>query len=153
METIDKCKDVGAGLSTLPDKALSFWNNNISSGGWATIGPRGFLIGQQVNGNLVSPGDRKFISMMPAFFQNSARLYLAELDGRARMTARVCAISMTNEYKLLRTFSVNETPGERENQEQLIVWDLNDVRGDFITVILDASGLLGRNFKYELLVE
>lgn len=153
METIRGCRSAAQSFSTLPDRAVTFWNNNISSGGWATIGPRGLLIGQAVNGNLISPGDRKFVTMMPKLFEDDASLRLDELAGQARVTARVCKVSLLNEYTLMRTFSVNETPGERDNENQTIVWDLNGIQAHYLIVVLDASGLVGRNFRYEMLID
>jgi hypothetical protein len=152
-ETINGCRTVARGFSELPDKSITFWNNNIANGSWATIGPRGIMIGNTENGNLVSPGDRKFHTIMPALFQDKATLALKELNGKARVTARVCKISLDNRYTLLRTFSVNETPGERQDESQIILWDLNGIEMHHLVVILDASGLLGRTFKYELSIE
>ncbi|MBT8108332.1 MAG: LamG domain-containing protein [Gammaproteobacteria bacterium] len=152
-ETLANCETTAQAFATLPDRALSFWNDRIASGGWATIGPRGLLLGNREQGNLIVPGDRKFITIMPPLYKDRATLTLEERDGRARVTARVCKVSFDNEYTLLRTFSVNEAPGERENQNQLILWDLDGVLLHHLIVVLDASGTIGRNFRYYLTIE
>ena len=152
-ETYGRCINTAEDVSKVPDAAIRFWNSATGGNTWATIGPRKLTIGETHPGNLVSPGDRKFITDFPVMDRNSATLVLQELDGRARVTARVCTVSPFSVYQRLYAFSVNETPDERDNQNQLTFWDLNNVRGKQVIVYLDAAGRLGRNFKYELTVE
>lgn len=153
-ETMDRCYDSAHNAQwQLPERALEFWNEKIANDNWATIGPRKIRRNIPESGNLISPGDRKFLTVSPLRGKDNLKLVLQEEDGKARVTARVCKISLANRYTLLETFSVNETPGERDNQSQRIEKTLNGVEGHHIGIVLDASGLIGRNFKYEIKLE
>lgn len=68
-------------------------------------------------------------------------------------TARVCTVTMQNHYTRLYAFSVNETPEERDNQQQLIFYSLDNLAWRYLSVYLDGAGRLGRNFRYELTVD
>jgi len=152
-ETFGRCIDGATAVSKLPDAGVRFWNTKIARNSWATIGPRMLRFGETQSGNLISPGDRKYLSSMPWLGDGNAFLLLKELDGRARVTARVCTVNMFNRYSRIKLFSLNATPQERENQSQIIGWDLGDIHMTHLIVYLDGAGRLGRNFKYELGVE
>lgn len=159
-EVYDQCIATTTAASQLPDKIVGFWNSITGSDTWATIGPRKLLVGRTQSGNLVAPFDRKFVTPAPVRLAGSEydgtrplTLTLKELDGRARVTARVCTVTPYNHYDRLLAFSVNETPEERQDQSQHIVYSLNNVRWQYLIVYLDGAGRPGQNFKYELTIE
>lgn len=140
-------------VARLPDKMVAFWNSITGSDPWATIGPTKLEFGRVQTGNLIAPGDRKFISSSPAMSRNRVFLNLRELGGKARVTARVCSVSLGNHYEKLHTLTVNETPEERDDEKQWILQDLGDLHRHFLIVYLDAAGTVTRNFRYELKAE
>jgi hypothetical protein len=147
-ETYDKCIAETQGAAQLPDKAVAFWNSATGRSTWATIGPRRL---KSVNeGNIIAPGDRKFISDLPLFGANNGQMRIDELDGRARITGRVCTVDMANRYKRIIKFTLNDTPEERQNQSQTQLWDLNDVGDKLLIVYMDGAGRAGQNFKYKI---
>ena len=151
-EVYGACVAGTSAASRIPDTLLGFWNSKIASGGWATIGPRELKIEATNSGNLIAPGDRKFITSSPILGTDRVTLGIEELDGRARVHARICTVTMNNYYGQLHVFTFNETPEERANQAQTILQDLDDVGEKFLIVKLDAEGTPDRNFKYEIKV-
>lgn len=152
-EAYRSCIAPTSAVARLPDKMVAFWNSITGSDTWATIGPRKLEFGRVQSGNLISPGDRKFISASPAMGRDRVFLNLRELEGKARVTARVCRVSLGNHYEKLHTLTVNETPEERDDENQWILQDLGDLHRHFLIVYLDASGTVMRNFRYELKAE
>lgn len=152
-EAYDECIATTSAASRLPDSMVGFWNSITGSDTWATIGPRQLQFGRDQTGNLIAPGDRKFISVTPFLGNGSVYLDLEESDGRARVTARVCSVGFDNYYQRLVAFSVNETPEERDDQAQRILQDLGNLRNKFLIVYLDAAGIVGQNFRYRLRAE
>jgi len=152
-EVYDDCVASTTAAGQIPDRMLGFWNGMVGKDSWATIGPRELEFGKTHNGNLVAPGDRKFVSIQPVIGRNSTSLGLQELDGRARVNARICTVTLHNRYTRLASLTINETPEERDNQSQFIVRTLDNVAWRFVIVYLDAAGRPGRNFKYELRVD
>lgn len=154
-ETYDRCVANTTAAANLPDNMLGYWNQLVGRDSWATIGPRQIQFGVPENGNLVVPGDRKFISTMPMMSMGNARLNvdLAESDGRARVNMRVCHVTMNNEYSRLTSVSINETPEERDNQSQFVVETFDGLGTGFVIVYMDGSGRIGQYFRYSLTIE
>ncbi len=152
-ETYGRCLSGSAMASRLPDAMIGFWNEHVANNSWATIGPRQLELGSTQFGTLVSPGDRKYITPSPVYAQNRAFLSLQERSGIARVGVRVCTVSIFNRYQRLVSFSVNETPEERQDESQYIGYDLNNIGMRFLIVHLDGAGLIGRRFQYELMVQ
>lgn len=152
-ETYGRCLSGSTMASRLPDAMIGFWNEHVASNSWATIGPRQLELGSTQFGTLVSPGDRKYITPSPVYAQNRAFLSLQERSGIARVGVRVCTVSIFNRYQRLVSFSINETPEERQDESQYIGYDLNNIGMRFLIVHLDGAGLIGRRFQYELMVQ
>lgn len=150
-ETYYKCIEEANAVGQLPDKAVAFWNSATGKSTWATIGPRRLKISN--DGNIIAPGDRKFISDMPIWNSDTGRFILDELDGRAEITGRICTIDMNQRYTRIVKFTMNDTPTERQNTPQTEIWDLSGLEGKLLIVYLDGSGIPGQNFQYNLRFE
>jgi hypothetical protein len=144
------CVEGTAAATQIPSKMLNFWNQSISRQGWATIGPRKLTVGDTHYGDLRAPTERKFISADPYGHTPTVKIELEEEGGKARVTLNICTVSMFNEYKLEHSVELNDTDAERETTRQEFRRDINDARGKYLIVYLNAHGSSNRHFKYEL---
>ena len=150
-EAYSVCLGRNAPSASIPSGLTAFWNNNVANNGWGTIGPRHLKFNEQVQGNLVAPGDRKFITLHPWLDRRRpAVMDLQETGGKARVYVTICSIEpWTNHYDHVHAFSMNDTDDERDNENQTVIHTLsNDLK--FYSIDLDSRGLPTRHFSYTL---
>jgi hypothetical protein len=59
------CFNTAEQAANFTSKMVKYWNDNIGKGGWGTIGPRMLTLNTDINGTIVSQGDRMFITPYP----------------------------------------------------------------------------------------
>lgn len=153
-EVIEVCRTATPDIVYLPDAMLDFWNTQIANNNWSTIGPRKLVFGHPETGNIISPGDRTFISTSPWVDSGTPHLVIDEFSGRARMEVRVCAINpVSGHHRVLREFVINDTQDKRQDEKETFLYTLPTVGVDYVSVFLDGRSTPDRHFRYTLKVE
>ena len=151
-EIFDSCGAAVEDMGGLPDAMLGFWNDQIANNNWSTLGPRHIVFGKTETGNIISPGDRMFLSTSPWVEDADPHVTLEEFSGKARMQVTICATeALTGYSRVLHRFILNDNQDERDNEKQFFVYTL-PARHSYISIFLDGRSTPDRHFRYKLTV-
>lgn len=137
-KTFRQCTNKASVYTNAVSKGISEYNKLVNNS-WATLGPRQMRFGIDNTGTVVFPGDRTFISVVPAR-KDTLKLRMRELDGKGKVEVTVCKKSEGGSVKRLnKTFGFNYSARSthdlpRQDESMLI----GGVRDDLVTVILKS---------------
>lgn len=140
------CKDAQSRVQKLyaeVDKVVKWWNS-MTKGTWAQLGPRNFSFGQKNKGTLVAPGDRTWISTLPAK-NDWVSVALTKSDGAGDATAYVCVADEKGKLELATSFDVDKNGTVKRK--------ISGVAGKVVVVRLDGKGGVGKKLEYQLEVQ
>ena len=152
-ELIETCRTATPDIVYLPDAMLNFWNEQIANNNWSTIGPRSLVFGSPESGNIISPGDRMFISTSPWIDNVDPHVTIEEFSGRSRMQVTICVTNaLTGHSAVMRRFVINDTRAERRDEKETFL-HIIPAELSYITVFLDGRSTPDRHFRYKLIVD
>ncbi len=74
---------------------MSNWWNVMVGNSWARLGPRKFEFGLAETGNVVTPGKRTFVSLLPSG-DDTRTVTITKTGGKSRTVVRVCKADPVN---------------------------------------------------------
>ena len=138
-----QCSD-SAKYATAASAMERFFDQKANSS-WSAIGPRKLLFGTQLEGDLVGPGDRVFLTPAP-LDKDSITIRVKKLDGRSKTHVVICKINNQLAATKLTEFEFDNGDG---NIGQEFTRTVTGVRNQLVQVHLDARTVATR-FRFAL---
>jgi hypothetical protein len=146
---VDCVEKVGK-LDDLAKQMVSFWNQQAGNG-WATLGPRRLDLGTDLDGKLVSIGDRMFITPAP-LDSDKVSLKFRERDGKSHTSLTVSRVAPNGAVTKLYSKDFNDTTSEKKDDDEHVTVPLSGVRGYLLWVLLNSKSATN-SLSYTLRVD
>lgn len=138
-KTFRQCTNNASNYTKAVSSGVNEYNKLVGKSTWATLGPRDMRFGIDNKGTVRFPGDRTFVSVVPAR-KDTLKLRMRELSGKAKVEVIVCKQGERGGIKRLnKTFGFNyskRSTHDLPRQDESMV--IGGVRDEFVTVILKS---------------
>ncbi len=144
-----QCLEQAGKLNKALDDMVRFWNRTAGNS-WARIGPRRLDLDTDLNGSIVDPGDRTFISAAP-MDEDEVTVIVKERNGTGKTEVLVCMHTPDGKATQLAEMLFNEdrrAKRKMESERKVI----NGVKGKFLSVVFDGKSVANK-FAYTLHVD
>lgn len=144
-----KCLEEAGKLNEALDRMVQSWNRNAGNS-WARLGPRRLDLDRDLQGRLLGPGDRSFITAHP-MDEDKATIRVQERNGRGKTEVTVCAHSPDGGSTNLASMDFNEDKRAKRKVE-FESKTVSGLKGKILSVIFDGQSATNK-FAYTLHVD
>jgi hypothetical protein len=107
---------------------------------WAKIGFRDLAFNKVEKGQLLSKGDRKYVTTRPCPF-DEVELVVREHDGKSKTQVSFCKVGPKGHGKELKEWVFNDDSDEKKNDDQKGTFKVDNAKGYFFVIILDSQSV------------